>query len=104
MNANNITHKAFLVVRYCSPEKLGENRLTSYLSAAEALQKQKPYNTITRSNQLLDATKTFIKEKSTENQDGGTESTPQKQETSKNQRAYRKTRGGGRGTRGGRGR
>ena len=53
MKANNITHKAVFLVRYCGKMKLGEDRFPCYLQAFQALLSQKPINAITRKQQSL---------------------------------------------------
>ena len=48
---SRITNRAYFVVRYCSQEKLGENRLSLYIDAAKSLQDLKPYNELLKEDQ-----------------------------------------------------
>ena len=50
---SRINGKAIYVVRYCGPEKLGQDRLKSYIKAADELLKMKPYNKITKEEQYI---------------------------------------------------
>ena len=63
MKKSRISHKAFFVVRYCSKEKLKEERLNCYLHAAKCLLAQKPVNGITKETQVFSPSKTPVNEK-----------------------------------------
>ena len=54
MKINRITHRAVFVARYCGTQKLGDERLTSYVKALENLMKSRPMNAITRKPQAIE--------------------------------------------------
>ena len=53
MQKNQVTHKAFFVVRYTGKQKIKEDRFKGYLSAVTALIAQKPINSITKKQQNI---------------------------------------------------
>ena len=71
MEQSDISHKAFFIVRYCGDEKLGSDRMSKYVEAAENLLKLKPMNKLLNKKQQFSLQKppTKMKYKYSENMD-----------------------------------
>ena len=54
MQDNNVSHRAFFIVRVCGQMKLREDRVTGYKKAMESCLSLHPHNSITKADQKID--------------------------------------------------
>ena len=60
MQENNISNKAFYIVRICGKERLNENRISSYVAAATSVQNMNSFNAILNGYQPVNANPTDV--------------------------------------------